>query len=246
MQPSNDGGGDPSLPNAQRPLVLVAVLDARLATFLARALTADAYRVVHTAKAFDPSEPLVAPDVVLLDSPPPLVRQFRATTDAPIVVVSTDDSMEARIAALDAGADDVVASPFEVRELLARLRALRRGRELAVNRARHGTLTYADIHLDLDAREVTRDGRKVELRYKGFELLACFMRHPERVLSRRELLEHVWGYDFLGDSNVIEVTVSHIRQALEAGGERRVIFTVRPIGYILNARPDARYSCKGK
>jgi two-component system, OmpR family, response regulator MprA len=251
VQPSiyavrDGGGGDPSVLNAERPLALVAVIEARLSTSLDRALTADGYRVTRTANAFDVSEVPFAPDVVLLDGPPPLVQQLRAITDAPILVVSTEDSAEARIATLDAGADEVVAIPFEPRELLARLRALRRGRELAVKRARHGTLSYADIHLDLDTREVTRGGRKVDLRYKGVELLACFMRHPERVLSRRELLEDVWGYDFLGDSNVIEVTVSHLRQALEAGGERRLIFTVRPIGYILNARPEARYSCKGK
>ena len=84
-------------------------------------------------------------------------------------------------------------------------------------------------------RELTRGGRRLEVRNKAFELLACFMRHPERVLSRRELLEEVWGYDFLGDSNVIEVTVGHARQALEANGEPRLIHTVRPIGYILRS-----------
>ena len=81
-----------------------------------------------------------------------------------------------------------------------------------------------------------RGTRKLELRNKGFELLVCFMRHPERVLSRGDLMEEAWGYEFLGDSNVIEVTVSHLRQALEAGGEPRLIHTVRPKGYILNAR----------
>jgi two-component system response regulator MprA len=123
--------------------------------------------------------------------------------------------------------------------LLARLRAVRRGRELAragaSARARQGILTYADVRLDLDTREAARGARRLELRNKAFELLTWFLRHPERVLSRRELLEDVWGYDFLGDSNVIEVTISHIRQALEAGGEPRLIHTVRPIGYILRA-----------
>jgi two-component system response regulator MprA len=120
------------------------------------------------------------------------------------------------------------------------LRAVQRGRALASAgagvRARHGSLVYTDLSLDLDTRTVTRGERTVELRNKAFELLACFMRHPERVLSRRELLEDVWGFDFLGDSNVIEVTVSHIRQALELAGEPRLIHTVRPVGYILNAR----------
>jgi two-component system response regulator MprA len=219
--------------------VLVAVAEARLASFLDRALTAAGYQVAcgqDVATSLD----LASPDLVLLEERDPQIDAVRARTNAPIVVLSTDGSVDARITALEAGADDVVALPFEMRELLARLGALRRGRALAaasaVARARQGTLSYADIHLDLDTREVSRGGRKIELRHKAFELLACFMRHPRRVLSRRELLEEVWGYAFLGDSNVIEVTVSAIRQALEAGGEPRLIFTVRPIGYILNAR----------
>ena len=91
------------------------------------------------------------------------------------------------------------------------------------------------LFLDQDARRVSRGDRWLELRNKAFELLACFLRHPERVLSRRELLEEVWGFEFLGDSNVIEVTVSYVRQALEAHGEPRLIHTVRPVGYILRA-----------
>jgi two-component system response regulator MprA len=124
--------------------------------------------------------------------------------------------------------------------LLARLRALRRGRALsaasAVADVRLGTLTYADVTLDQDLHEARRGERRLELRNKAFELLACFLRHPERVLSRRELLEEAWGYEFLGDSNVIEVTVGHLRHALEAAGETRLVHTVRPLGYILRTQ----------
>jgi two-component system response regulator MprA len=179
------------------------------------------------------------PDLLLVELP--AVEDLRSKTSAPIVAFATTESIDARIAALDGGADDVVSLPFDIKELLARFRALRRGRALAIAsveaQTQRGTLAYADVQLDLDTREVRRGGRTIELRHKAFELLAFFMRHPHRVLARRELLEHVWDYDFLGDSNVIEVTVSAIRQALEAGGEPRLIFTVRPIGYILNARP---------
>jgi len=226
-------------------VVLLAEDDSRLASFLDRALAGAGYRVERTADqdhALEAFERLT-PDVVLLDPGPgglEFARQLRARTDVPIVVLSPSNSLQERVAALDAGADDYVPIPFAIEELLARLRAVRRGRALAAAtaaaRARQGTLRYADVCIDLDTREVRRGNRKIELRHKAFELLACFMRHPNRVLSRRELLEEVWGYDFLGDSNVIEVTVSNIRQALEAEGEPRLIFTVRPIGYILTLR----------
>ncbi|MBV9324261.1 MAG: response regulator transcription factor [Chloroflexi bacterium] len=230
------------------PRVLVAQHDPRLASFLDRALATAGYRVERTADAVQALEAFEreAPDLVLLDPALPgfsgleLARALRARTDAPIVLLSARDTVEERVAGLDAGADDYLSIPFAIPELLARLRAVRRGRALASAsanaRARQGNLTYADLTLDLDTREVFRGERRLELRNKAFELLTYFMRHPERVLSRRELLEDVWGYDFLGDSNVIEVTVSSIRQALEQGGEQRLIHTVRPIGYILNDR----------
>jgi two-component system, OmpR family, response regulator MprA len=236
--------GDASSATEQRPLVLVAVVDARLGSYLDRELSAADYRIVWAPDPIEALQAWPSPEVVLLGGSARLVEQVRERVDAPIVVLTPDDSVEGRVAFLEAGADDVVTVPFNLSELLARLRALRRGRRLASARGSHGALNYADVHLDLDTREVTRGDRRVELRHKGFELLAYFMRHPHRVLSRRELLEDVWGYDFLGDSNVIEVTVSHIRQALEAGGEPRLISTVRPIGYILNARGEAAYSCK--
>ena len=231
--------GDPfPAADTRRPLVLVAVREPRLASFLDRSLVAAGYQVECQTDALAALDAL-APDLLLVDAP--LVPKLRSRTLAPILALATTNSIEARIEALDAGADDIVTSPFEIKELLARFRALRRGRALAIASAeahtQQGTLEYADVELDLDAREVRRGGRTIELRHKTFELLAFFMRYPQRVLSRRELLEHVWGYDFLGDSNVIEVTVRALRQALEAGGEPRLIFTVRPIGYILNARP---------
>ena len=135
----------------------------------------------------------------------------------------------------------ISTKPVAIEELLARMRAVLRGRALAAAGAiastRHGVLRFDDVQLDLDTREASRGARRLELRNKTFELLACFLRHPQRVLSRRELLEEVWGYAFLGDSNVIEVTIGHVRQALEAAGEPRIIHTVRPVGYILRAVP---------
>jgi two-component system response regulator MprA len=186
------------------------------------------------------------PDIVLvdLDTPDPddgldLVRRLRARTGAPILLAAAD-TIDERVAGLDAGADDVLSRPFATEELLARVRALLRGRALATATAvaatRRGVLVYADLRLDQDTREAWRGERRLELRHKGFELLAYLMRHPGRVLSRRQLLEQVWGYEYLGESNVIDVTISHVRQALEADGEPRLIHTVRPLGYILKVR----------
>jgi two-component system response regulator MprA len=239
---------DRSMPaGLTQPLVLVVEDDARVASFLDRALVAAGYRVEktpHGQRALSAFEAL-APDLVLLDRLLPdidgldVARRLRARSSVPIVMISGRDELPERVASLDAGADDFLAKPFAVEDLLARMRALLRGRALAAARAvgdaRHGVLTYADVRLDQDTREAWRGDRPLELRHKALELLACFLRHPERVLSRRELLEEGWGFNFLGDSNVIEVTVSHVRQALEAAGEPRLIHTVRPVGYILRA-----------
>ena len=251
VQTSLRGGADPSDASASalQPRVLLAQHDPRLASFVDRALAAAGYSVERTADGLEALDAFerAAPDVVLLDPALPgfggldLARELRSRTDAPILLLSAHDTVEERVAGLDAGADDYLSIPFAIPELLARLRAVRRGRALAsasaFARSRQGSLSYADLTLDLDAREVFRGERRLELRNKAFELLTHFLRHPERVLSRRELLEDVWGYDFLGDSNVIEVTVSGIRQALELDGEPRLIHTVRPIGYILNGAP---------
>jgi two-component system, OmpR family, response regulator MprA len=221
------------------PLVLVVDDDARRTSFLDRSLAAAGYSVGcarDSAEAFQHLERL-EPDAIFVHASCELTHELRARTDVPIIVLSTTDGVDSRVEALDAGADDYLSVPYATEELLARLRAVLRGRALgSCGVRRHGRLTYADLCLDLDSREVMRGGRKVDLRNKGFELLAFFMRHPERVLSRRDLLGDVWGYDFLGDSNVIEVTISQLRQALEAAAEPRLIHTVRPVGYILNAR----------
>jgi two-component system, OmpR family, response regulator MprA len=228
-------------------VVLLVEHDPRLSSFLSRELGAAGYQVscVPDGRQVAAAFGLEAPDVVVLDSALPgtdgleLARTLRAQTGVPILMLAERDSVDDRVAGLDAGADDYLPKPFAVEELLARLRALLRGRALAAAGAladvRLGVLEYADVRLDQDTREITRGGRRLGVRNKAFELLACFMRHPERVLNRRELLEEVWGYDFLGDSNVIEVTVGHARQALEANGEPRLIHTVRPVGYILRA-----------
>jgi two-component system response regulator MprA len=233
-----------------QPLVLVVDGISEPEPGLDQALAAAGYRVKRATnhpRALAAVESM-APDVVVLDLAHgagvaestdhlELARSVRAQSSAPILMLAEPHGLDDLVAGLDAGADDYLAKPYAMKECLARLRALLRGRALAVadvrSAARQGCLAYADVSLDQDLREAARGGRRLELRNKAFELLACFLRNPERVLSRRELLEEAWGYDFLGDSNVIEVTVGHVRQALEAGGEPRLIHTVRPLGYIL-------------
>jgi two-component system, OmpR family, response regulator MprA len=230
-------------PATAQARVLVVEDDRRIAAFLDRALVRAGFRV---DLASDGAAALAAaaeapPDVVVLDVMLPgldgleVARRLRADSGVPILMLTARDGVGDRVQGLDAGADDYLAKPFALEELLARLRALLRGRALALADTRRGILTYADVRLDQDTRQVTRGGRRIELRNKAFELLAYLLRNPGRVLSRRELLEEVWGYDFLGDSNVIEVTVAHLRQQLETAGAPRLIHTVRSAGYILRA-----------
>jgi two-component system response regulator MprA len=232
--------------------VLVVEDDPRLAAFLDHALVRAGYCVeLVTASPGAIKEARAhAYDLVLVSSAATqleLTRQLRAETAAPILLLGASERVEDRVAALDAGADDMLGQPFALPELLARLRALRRGRALALAQARgeirRGQLQYADVQLDQDTREATRGGRPLVLRHLTFELLAYLLRHPERVISRQELLERVWDYPqpaVDAGFNVVDVTVSRLRHALEAGGEPRLIHTVRPIGYMLRAPRGAR------
>jgi two-component system, OmpR family, response regulator MprA len=225
--------------------VLLVEDDFRISIFVQRALVQAGYEV--QAVADGPSGLRAAeqspPDLVVLDLMLPeldgleVARRLRATQATPILMLTARDAVGDRVQGLDAGADDYLVKPFAVEELLARLRALLRRRLVDASERRRGVLTFGDVQLDQDSRHVERGGRAVELRHMEFELLAYLLRHPGRVLSRRELFEEVWGYDFLGDTNVIEVTVGHLRQKLEAKGQSRLIHTVRSVGYVLREEP---------
>ena len=215
--------------------------DYRIAAFVQRALAQAGYQVKLAA---DGAEALAAadsdpPDVVVLDVMLPgvdgleVARRLRAHGGTPILMLTARDAVEDRVEGLDAGADDYLVKPFALEELLARLRALLRRRDVNAAERRRGALTFSDVVLDQDTHEVTRGSRRLELRNMEYELLAFFLRHPGRVLSRREIFEEVWDFDFLGDSNVIEVTLGHLRQKLEAEGEPRLLHTVRSVGYVL-------------
>ncbi len=175
-------------------------------------------------------------DLIILDWMLPgisgleICRRLRLTGDkTPIILVTAKDEVSDRVAGLDAGADDYVVKPFSVEELLARLRAsLRRTQEENTD-----VLQFSDLKLNRSTREIYRSDRLIELTAKEFDLLDYLISHPRQVLTRDQILERVWGYDFMGDSNIIEVYIRYLRLKLEAEGEKRLIQTVRGVGYVL-------------
>lgn len=175
-------------------------------------------------------------DLLLLDWMLPgisgveICRRLRDTGDrVPVILMTAKDDVSDRVAGLDAGADDYVVKPFSVEELLARVRAhLRRNQEEDTTQ-----LEFTDLRLNTSTREVLRGGRSIELTAKEFDLLEYLISHPKQVLTRDQILERVWGYDFVGDSNIIEVYVRYLRLKLESEGEKRLIQTVRGVGYVL-------------
>jgi two-component system response regulator MprA len=206
---------------------------------LDRALRLEGYEVELAANGGEALEALAeqSPDALVLDLMMPRVdglevcRRMRAAGNrTPILVLTARDTVTDRVKGLDAGADDYLVKPFALDELLARLRALLR---------RSGTsapgqvLRFADLVLDPVAHQVKRDGREIELTRTEFLLLELFMLHPKQVLTRSVIFERVWGYDFGPDSNSLEVYVSYLRRKTEAGGESRLLHTVRGVGYVL-------------
>jgi DNA-binding response OmpR family regulator len=159
-----------------------------------------------------------------------LCRRLRATGNKlPVILLTAKDEVSDRVAGLDAGADDYVVKPFSIEELLARIRAhLRRTQETDDD-----ILQFEDLSLNRRTREVFRGKRAIELTAKEFDLLEYLLSHPRQVFTRDQILEKVWGYDFMGDSNIIEVYVRYLRLKLEENNEKRLVHTVRSVGYVL-------------
>lgn len=181
------------------------------------------------------------PDAIVLDRMLPgldgleVLRRLRAAGDAtPILMLTARDAIDDRVAGLETGADDYLVKPFAFRELLARIHALLRRRQGDA----HEVLRFADLALDTGTRQAERAGQMVELSTTEYELLAYFMRHPNQVLTRDQLMERVWGFDFDGESNVLEVYVGYLRRKLEEGNRPRLIQTVRGAGYVLRGDPQ--------
>jgi len=179
------------------------------------------------------------PDLVILDWMLPgmdgleVCHRLRTGGSLPILMLTAKDTVQDRIQGLDAGADDYMIKPFNLDELLARVRALLR----RTQPERIQVLKFADLSLDTGSRQAMRGNRPVQLTAKEYELLELFLRHPKQVLTREVIFDRVWGYDFGGESNVLEVYIRYLRQKLEEGGEIRLIHTVRGVGYVLRETP---------
>ncbi|HLZ24970.1 MAG TPA: response regulator transcription factor [Ktedonobacterales bacterium] len=181
------------------------------------------------------------PDLIVLDLMLPGVgglevcRRLRASgNQVPILMLTAKDSIPDRVAGLDLGADDYLVKPMELEEFLARVRAQLRRR----NPEQNEVLRFADLELDTGTRAAHRGPREISLSTTEYELLALFLRRPRQVLTRDIIMERVWGYDFEGESNVLEVYIGYLRGKLEAGGEPRLIHTVRGAGYVLREKPE--------
>jgi two-component system response regulator PrrA len=222
------------------PLVLVVDDDEEIRKALERALRLEglAVRVADGGHAALQLVEQERPGVMVLDMVMPdlsgisVVTRMRARgNDTPICILSARDEVEDRVAGLEAGADDYVVKPFDIGELAARLRALLRRMPAGDGEP----IRVGDLLVDPARRSVQRAGRPVELTRREFELLEELARHRNVVLSRGQLLERVWGYDFEVDGNVVDVFVGYLRRKLEADGEARMIHTVRGVGFVLRA-----------
>lgn len=217
--------------------VLIVEDDDDIAQVLQRSLRMEGY---ETRIASDGEQALdmaadYIPDLVVLDLGLPkldgmeVARRIRTSGDVPILMLTARDAVESRVDGLDAGADDYLVKPFERQELLARIRALLRRRPPRGA----ASLVVADLSLNPATHEVSRGDRQLELTQREFELLEYLMRNERIVVARQRLLEDVWGYDPFATTNTIEVFVSNLRRKLEAGGEARLLHTIRGAGYVL-------------
>lgn len=218
--------------------ILVIEDEAKLARFVELELQYEGYQVSVAGDGLTGLTRIreLKPDLVILDWMLPglsgidLCRRLRQTGEnVPVILLTAKDEIGDRVAGLDAGADDYLVKPFNIEELLARIRVqIRR-----VQKSEREYLAFEDLSLDRRSREVKRGDRAIELTAKEFDLLEYLLMHPRQVLTRDQILEQVWGYDFMGDSNIIEVYIRYLRLKLEANEEKRLIQTVRGVGYVL-------------
>jgi DNA-binding response OmpR family regulator len=218
--------------------ILLVEDEVKLARFIELELGSEGYRVsvAHDGMTGLSLVRESEPDLAILDWMLPgltgveLCRRMRSTgIKIPVILLTARDEVGDRVIGLDAGADDYLVKPFSIEELLARIRAhLRRTQETDAD-----LLQFEDLTLNRRTREVHRGQRSIDLTAKEFDLLQYLMSHPRQVFTRDQILENIWGYDFLGDSNIIEVYVRYLRLKLEQDNEKRLIHTARGVGYSL-------------
>ena len=227
---------------APAPTSYVAIVDddGAIRAALGRALRMENYEVELFADGTSAlkSIQLRAPDVIVLDLQLPDLdglevcrRVRRAGDQTPILMLTARDAVNDRVAGLDVGADDYLVKPFDLAELLARLRALLRRRTFT--EGEESVLRFEDLSLNPSTREVHRGSRSIELTKIEFDLLELFLHHPRQVLTRDQILDLVWGYTFDSGTNSLAVYIGYLRRKLEEGGEPRLIQTVRGVGYAL-------------
>ena len=220
--------------------VLVVDDESNLTELLSMALRYEGWEVrtaasglqaVRAAKEFQPDA--VALDMMLPDFDGlEVLRRMRAeNANVPVLFLTAKDAVEDRVAGLTAGGDDYVTKPFSLEEVVARLRALMR-RTAIVDDESDSVLTVGDLRMDEDSHEVSRAGQEIQLTATEFELLRYLMRNPKRVLSKAQILDRVWNYDFGGQANVVELYISYLRKKIDAG-RAPMIHTMRGVGYVL-------------
>lgn len=220
-----------------RQRILVVDDDPSVTDFLHRGLSYEGYAVdvANSGKVGLDLARERPPDMVVLDIMMPGVdglevcQRLKAGSNVPVLMLTAKDAVSDRVKGLETGADDYLVKPFAFEELVARVHALLRRRKVTAPEVLH----HADLVLDIGARTARRGSRDVQLSTTEFKLLHLFMRHPGQVLTRSQIMDRVWEYDFDGESNVLEVYVRYLRNKLEAGGEPRLIHTMRGSGYVL-------------
>ncbi|GGU11857.1 response regulator transcription factor [Nocardioides albus] len=236
------GAQDLTRPDGSPLRVLVVDDEVNIAELIAMALRFEGWEVTmaHSGSKAVSAAKETGPDAIVLDWMLPdfdgleVLRRVRSTNPVvPVLFLTAKDAVEDRVAGLTAGGDDYVTKPFSLEELVARLRGLMR-RAGAARVEEHSVIRVGDLTMDEDSREVHRAGEEITLTATEFELLRYLMRNPRRVLSKAQILDRVWSYDFGGQANVVELYISYLRKKIDAG-RKPMIHTMRGAGYVLKA-----------
>lgn len=226
-------------------VILLVEDEASLANFISEELKFEGYEVLYASdgelalELYKKNQETIT--LLLLDWMLPkydgitVARRIRRNSQVPIIMMTARDQLADKVSGLDAGADDYITKPFDIEELLARIRVILRRAEHQEKLQQRLVYRYSDLSLDLTKRTVERFGELIQLTQKEFELLAELSKQPEVVLTRDELLNAVWGYDYFGQTNVVDVYIRSLRNKIDHDPNQRLIQTVRGIGYVLRS-----------